>query len=303
MQLFIKAAEIWVPDASGLMLELDASHYGDLMEFEAVSKEIRFGYGEGLPGETWAAAQPLIWKDLDNGHFMRADAAKNSGIVCGVSIPVFSGEFLLAVAVLFCGKGDEATGAIEVWENAAGSSSELKLSEGYYGDLERFEWISRRLTIVRSHGLPGTAWESGMPFMMNDLGSSGTFLRARNAAEAGITTGLAIPFSALGGDVQVLTFLSAKGTPIARRFEIWAVEGDALAMVSGHAESGADLLAQYAGVMFAKGEGEIGKVWLTGKPVIASVADGSSIETGNERALMLPVINAGQLVSVVVLAF
>lgn len=303
MQLFIKAAEIWIPDGDSLSRELYSSHYEDSSEFEAISKDMRFAYGEGLPGETWKAGHPLIWTDLDNGSFKRAEVAKNIGIVCGVSIPVFAGEFLLAVVVLFCGKGDEATGAIEVWGNVAGSANELKLSEGYYGDLERFEWISRRLTIMRNHGLPGVAWGTGKPFMMQDLGGSGTFLRARNAAEAGITTGLAIPFSAFGGDIRILTLLSAKGTPIARRFEIWSVEGDALALVSGHAESGVDLLAKYAGKMIGKGEGELGKVWLTGRPVMAFVAENSSLEAGDERALMLPVINAGRLVSVVVLAF
>ncbi|MEZ5451506.1 MAG: GAF domain-containing protein [Thiothrix sp.] len=303
MQLFIKSAEIWVPDGSYLSRELYSSHYSDASEFETISKDIRFAYGEGLPGETWKAGQPLIWTDLDNGSFKRAEAARNIGLVCGVSIPVFAGDFLLAVVVLFCGKGDEASGAIEVWGNADGSARELKLVEGYYGDLERFEWISRRLAIMRNHGLPGIAWETGQPFMMRDLGSSGTFLRAHNAAEAGITTGLAIPFSIFEGGVRILTFLSAKGTPIARRFEIWSVEGKGLALVSGHAESGVDLLEQYAGVLVAKGEGELGKVWLTGRPRIAFVTGNSSLDGGEERALMLPVINAGRLVSVVVLAF
>lgn len=157
MQLFIKSAEIWVSDGGYLSRELYSSHYSDASEFETISKDIRFAYGEGLPGETWKAGQPLIWTDLDNGSFKRAEAARNIGLVCGVSIPVFAGDFLLAVVVLFCGKGDEASGAIEVWGNADGSARELKLVEGYYGDLERFEWISRRLAIMRNHGLPGIA--------------------------------------------------------------------------------------------------------------------------------------------------
>ena len=35
------------------------------------------------------------------------------------------------------------------------------------------------------------------------------------------TTGLGLPIPVPGGETYVLTLLSARGTPIARRFEIW----------------------------------------------------------------------------------
>lgn len=299
MQLFLKAAEIWQPDARGVSLRLSSSYYGDLVEFADVSQDMTFDFGEGLPGAAWAARRPLVWTDLGIGAFKRTEAAAQAGIACGIAIPILVGDFLLAVAVLFCGKAEAVIGAVEVWENPPGSDTELRLTDGYYGDLERFEWVSRRLSIMRGRGLPGGAWELGGPLILNDLGSSNTFLRARNAAEAGITTGLAMPYLDTEDGVQVLTLLSAKGTPIARRFEIWTPDGEseALRFAAGHCEAGTDLTAKYAGVAVSKGEGPLGEVWLSGKPQVTA---GGAAASG-EPTIVLPVIARARLAAVVAL--
>lgn len=149
MQLFIKAAEVWQPDMASTELQLVDGYYGGLSDFEAVSKEMSFPCGVGLPGETWEKGRPLLWSDLTSDAFMRNQIARHSGIACGLSIPIYAGDFLLAVVVLFAGRGSEVTGAVEVWDNESGSDAELRLAQGYYGELERFEWISRRLSILR----------------------------------------------------------------------------------------------------------------------------------------------------------
>lgn len=61
MQLFIKAAEIWHPEACGKSLILSSYYYGDLYAFAAASKVIDFDYGEGSSGQAWTAQKPLIW--------------------------------------------------------------------------------------------------------------------------------------------------------------------------------------------------------------------------------------------------
>lgn len=295
MKSYVKAAEIWQTGPEGDRLYLSTSYYGDLVEFAEVSKEMGFEYGEGLPGQTWAQARPLVWTDLQTDAFLRAESARRAGIACGLSIPIFAGDFLLAVVVLFFADGDDITGAVEVWGNR-GSDTELKLEEGYYGVLERFEWVSRRLTMMRGRGLPGGAWESGKPLIVNDLGKSNTFLRARNAAESGITTGLAVPFVYGGNDAQVLTFLSAHGTPIARRFEIWLPDAESgkLRFETGHSETGEDLQSMYRDVAFAKGHGARGLAWLTGRPSITA-AEGED----DGPLVLLPVIDDCRLVAVV----
>jgi len=304
MQFFIKAAEVWLPDADELTLKLSSRYYGEYEELASASSQLTFAFGEGLPGQTWAQQRPLVWTELGDALFQRAAAAEKAGIACALSIPIYAGDFLQAVVVLFCGRGSDVTGAVEVWSQSEDSATALKLAEGYYGDLERFEWISRRLSVSRGRGLPGVAWETDSPFVVDDLARSNNFLRARNAAESGITTGLAVPLSNPGKDPQILTFLSAKGTPIARRFEIWRSTGEqgVLEFQTGSCESGTDLDSKYRGQRITRGEGPLGTMALTGRPVIASVDGGNAI-VGKEWMLALPVIVGGRLASIVVLVF
>lgn len=304
MQFFIKAAEVWLPDTDELTLKLSSWYYGEYEELASTSTHLTFAFGEGLPGQTWAQQRPLVWTELGNGLFKRSAEAERAGIACALSIPIYAGDFLQAVVVLFCGKGTDVTGAVEVWSQSEDSATALKLAEGYYGDLERFEWISRRLSVSRGRGLPGVAWETDSPFVVDDLASSNNFLRARNAAESGITTGLAVPLANPGKVPQILTFLSARGTPIARRFEIWRSNGDqgALEFETGFCESGTDLGSKYRGQAIRQGEGPLGIMALTGRPVIAGVEGGDAV-IGKEWMLALPVIVGGRLASIVVLVF
>jgi hypothetical protein len=300
MQLFIKAAEVWQPDATGRALRLCSGYYGSLTEFEATSKIMSFEYGVGLPGQTWAVKRPLVWTNLDDDVFKRSEAAKQAGIKCGASIPIHVGDFLLAVVVLFCGRSDEVKGAVEVWVNQDSSDTELKLSDGYYGELERFEWISRRLTVMKGRGLPGAAWASACPMIMNNLGESSSFLRARKAAEAGITTGLAIPFFDPESNVQIMTLLSARGTPIAHRFEIWSVdsERDALVFEDGYCVSGTDLTELHKDKFITRGMGRLGEVWRSGRPVIT---EQNSVDPAGRKLVTLPLIRDAKLQSIVTL--
>lgn len=298
MSTLIKAAEAWLPNEDGTQLTLGSACYGSLGDFEAISRSMFFKYGEGLPGQAWQQGHPIIWNDLSQDNFKRRNFLSDTGIECGIAIPIQAGSFLLGVLVLFCGKSrisGRAAGALEVWESGTHApENELKLASGYFGDLERFEWVSRKLTIMKGFGLPGEAWEQGKPLLMKDLAESSSFLRAQNAAECGITTGMAIPLSNQPGGIHVVTMLSASGTPIAHQFEIWSPnEEGKLVFEDGylHDIESEKLRDYFKDQSFERGQGPLGEAWLTGRPKI-------SYQPGN-ATIILPVTYHGQLTAII----
>ncbi|SFE22529.1 GAF domain-containing protein [Roseivivax sediminis] len=213
---FVEVSEVWVPE--GDTLRLSGGDYGPMRAFEEASRRTSFARGEGLPGRAWAEGKPIVLKGFDGSYFKRTEAAKAAGLTSAVAIPVFAGKSLKAVLVTLCADDDTCTGAIEVWTEAEGL---LMLDDGYYGAAKHFEWVSQHTHFPKGQGLPGGVWASGTPTLMRDLGSGYRFIRADSAGKAGLTTGLGLPVPRPGGETCVLTLLSARGTPIARRFEIW----------------------------------------------------------------------------------
>ncbi len=213
---FIQVTEVWVPDRDRLVLESGA--YGDLGAFAEASRATSFAKGEGLPGKAWVEARPVVLKGFDGSYFKRTEAAAEAGLTAAVAVPVFAGPDLKAVLVVLCGDDEARTGAIEVW---AAKDDLMMLDDGYYGAAKQFEWVSQHTHFPRGQGLPGGVWSSATPMLMRDLGSGYRFIRAESAGRAGLTTGLGLPVPVPSGQDYVLTLLSARGTPIARRFEIW----------------------------------------------------------------------------------
>lgn len=298
MKTFIKVAEIWVPSKTGAQLELASGLYGTLDDFKTASEQTRFDYYQGLPGIAWAVGHPVATTEFAQSCFKRTQAAKNAGLTSAIAVPIFSGEFLMAVVVFLCGDDEFHAGAIEVWANDPERSNELGVIDGYYGTLDYFEFISRKTKIMKGFGLPGQVWEQGLPVLMADLGESESFIRGRDAKNAGITTALGLPLSDKAGQVYLMTFLSAKATPIARQIEIWLPDHkrERLVFKDGFSEKATDLAADYAAKTFAKGKGAMGRVWLTGVPTIV---DEYGV-TGSVGALLMPIINQGELTAVVV---
>lgn len=299
MSQFLKAIEVWRPSALDGRLHLASQSYGEQSVFAMLSTGISFGYDEGLPGVTWAEKRPLLWTDLESSEFLRAETVAKLGIVSGMTLPVFAGEILLAVVTLFFASEDEATGVVELWKNSESDDNELQLEDGFYGSLTRFEWVSRRLSVVRGSGLPGGAWELQRPVVLNDLAENRNFLRARNATEAGVMTGLALPYFDPRGDTQVCTMLSTEKAPIARRFEVWRLEKGSLRFDSGQCSTEVDLKALYRGVRFAKNEDVLGKIWLTGIPLVRDYS--AEIDGEQHAALYLPQFVNGRLRAIVVM--
>jgi hypothetical protein len=309
MKTFIRVVELWVPDRTRTRLEYGGGLGGSAFsEFMALSENTLFAYDEGLPGKAWACGHPIVLTEFSSTEYKRADDAKEAGLSCAVALPVFAGEFLMAVMVLLCGDDGHHVGAIELWHNDPERSHEMSLVNGYYGSAKAFEFNSRHMRFGRGYGLPGRAWKAGMPVIIKDLAHTRQFLRWEEASELGISCGVGIPCKGASDQISdqtfVLTLLSAPATPIAARFEIWVPNAsrDALVFQSGDCNQRTDLDALYRDRSISRGEGSIGGAWATGMPTIcedlkrdlssqASLARGS----GMKQVIVLPVIENAQL--------
>ena len=297
---FVQVTEVWTPQDG--VLRLACGSYGDLAAVEEASRRTSFARGEGLPGKAWAEARPVVLKGFDGSYFKRTEAAAEAGLTAAVAVPVFDRDTLKAVLVVLCGDDDARTGAIEVWAERDGF---LMLEDGYYGRAEHFEWVSRHTHFARGQGLPGGVWATGHPMLMRDLGSGYRFVRADSAAKAGLTTGLGLPVPVPGGADHVLTLLSARGTPLARRFEIWdarparvgkgggAILLDGICEREGKLWSGTEVepprVAPWAGI--------VGQALGRGQPVVQQ--GNPVLSHGYDRVVALPIHVGGGLSHVV----
>lgn len=298
---FIQVCEVWVPEGDRLVHA--GGDYAGLARFEDASRRTEFAKGEGLPGKAWAQARPVVLKGFDGSYFQRIEAAKEAGLTRAVAVPVFAGETLKAVLVVLCGDDAERIGAIEVWtEDRDGL---LMLNDGYYGAAEEFEFVSKHTHFPRGQGLPGGVWAAQAPILMRDLGSGYRFIRASAAGKAGLTTGLGLPVSTPGDVPHVLTLLSARGTPIARRFEIW----DARAAGRGTARLTDGICEREGPLWRDEGDGTrgdapsalawkgmVGQVLGSGLPVVAR---GSGLPAGYEVFVGLPIYRGETLAHIV----
>ena len=300
MKTFIRVFELWIPDRTRTRLEFGGSLCGDVFsEFCALSESALFAYNEGLPGKAWAAGRPIVLTELSNSDFKRAGEAREAGLKCAIALPVFAGEFLMAVLVMFCGDDGMNIGAIELWHNDPEVSHELGLVDGYYGTAGAFEFNSRHTRFPRGYGLPGRAWKAGMPLIIKDLHNAKQFMRKEEASEIGITCGVGIPYKTAVEQTWVVTLLSAQSTPIAGRFEIWMPNEARSALVfdSGDCIKNTDLNAHFGSRTIGKGEGSIGGTWATGMPAIVenlaheeTVPATLALSSGLNQMVTLPVI-------------
>lgn len=131
--------EVWEPNDLR-ELALTSGYYGQLGAFEDISRLIRFQRGRGLPGIVWERGLPHIIPDLrSSSAFIRAAAARTSGIAAGLGIPLYQGKEVAQLLVLLSATSTPLARAFEVWTVAPGG--ELALSEFYYasdhGHVER----------------------------------------------------------------------------------------------------------------------------------------------------------------------
>lgn len=298
IRTFIEISEIWVPEGDRLVQA--GGNYGGYGEFAAASGRESFAKGEGLPGKAWQEARPVVLKQFDGSYFKRTEAARAAGLTSAVAIPVFAADTLKAVLVLLCSDDDVRTGAIEVWAETDGL---LMLEDGYYGAARHFEWVSQHTHFPRGQGLPGGVWAANTPMLMRDLGSGYKFIRADSAGRAGLTTGLGLPVPVPGGRTYVLTLLSARGTPIARRFELWDARASRVGvnkeavLADGICAREGPLWDEDNPKRIAAWQGHIGKVLGTGLPVVEQ--GGAGIGPGYDTVVALPIYHGDTIAHVV----
>lgn len=298
---FVKATEVWAPAPNTDELQFVSGSYGALDAFRDASTRHRFGYGLGLAGTAWSARRPVLMR-TDDVSFERPEAAAAAGITCAIAIPTFAGDLLTGVVVFLCGDEESNVGAIEVWRCDTTRGHDMTLSDGYFGRLDRFEFIARHTSFRRGTGLPGLVWESGAPVLMHELGRSGQFVRSAGAGEAGISTGLGIPAGPDADDRYVIAFLSSSSTPIARVVEIWRRDGDDLVFGEGFHEGGTDLAERHRGVRIRARQGTIGRALFRQMPVVSTFVGPLGEELGCTSLVAIPVLDGGRCTEVVTLA-
>ncbi len=306
---FIRVVEIWLPDAQHTLLEFGGGLYGKATRFGAKSRQMCFGRGEGLPGRAWDEGRPIVLNQFEGSGFRRTELAHEEGLTSGIALPVFSGQTLKAVLVIFCGDDAQHAGAIELWRNDPAASRDMTLDDGYYGRTEdAFEFISRRTSFRKGVGLPGMAWEAGLPVFLADLGKGGRFLRSDSAQKVGINRGFAFPCASRGPDSYVLAFLSALATPIVRRLEIWqpTTGGAQLQLAEGFCEMQGELKPGSVAGGIGPGQGLLGAVWADAVPRVSEQATaepgppGAAAQAAGLASLAaLPVLHEGRVVAVV----
>ncbi len=308
MNTFIRATEIWLPAPDQPLLVCGGGWYGEARQFGSISRSMCFGLGEGLPGRAWDEGRPIVLRQLEGTYFMRAVAARAAGIACAVAMPVFTEGRLGAVVVFFCGGDTADRGAIELWRNDPRVATDMTLVDGCYGTAaQAFESLSRETYLPRGSGLPGLAWQRGAAVLIDDLGNARRFVRAEDAAAAGVQRGLALPCTSLGHESYVMTFLSAAESPVARRIESWvAGDGATPERHFGHCE----VLGPLPGGEALAAGSTIGRVFASGVPALSVRADSEPGELGASAAraglgavLAMPVIGDEGVREVAVLYF
>ena len=296
---FIRATEIWLPSPDGSNIELSGGLYGTLDYFAAISRGMRFAYGEGLPGQVWRAGHPIVLKDLRASYFRRGDAAMTEGLSCAVAMPCFASGQLSAVLILFCGDDRYSVGALELWSLNEGDDN-LSLVDGYFGSARAFEKATRATAFARGVGLPGRVWDNARPEILADIGAGERFVRRDEAVRVGINRAIGIPCPTPDGKPWILTCLSARNSPIAGRFEHWrrSPEQGGLTFVDGYCESGIELARLYADKVISDGAGVLTRACRKGVPLLdedlatdtSNAVAVNAVEAGLRSMVVLPVV-------------
>ncbi len=140
-----------------------------------------------------------------------------------LAIPVFCGAELRSIVTLVGKSRAGASGVFEIWE-PHGPYRDLRLTEGYFGRLERFQNVSSFVRFEIGSGLPGQAAMLGQAIIHDDLQNHPGFLRAAGASAGELQTAIALPIFNPNFAAAVL-LISSRSTPLARCVEVWTPVG------------------------------------------------------------------------------
>lgn len=197
---------------------------------------------------------------------------------------------------------------VEVWR-PDGSGDKLRWAAGHYDAAPEFGAVSRDTTFAMGEGVPGQVWETGRPVLLDGLVGT-NFVRVAAAADAGLGSVLAIPYRRRGRIQAVVVFLMNVRRDLCGVAEVWTPDRDGgpqLELHRGYYSGLTHFGAASQQVRFARGEGLPGRVWQTGRPLVApdvaswdafvrrSPAEADHIKTG----IGIPLFVDGGLESVV----
>ncbi len=274
---FIRAIEIWQPELESSVvgvhgkvetfLKLADCYYEGASDFEALSRDHYVRFNEGLAGQSWAEGRPKILHDLQSHDCVRGEAAVKAGFNCTVAVPVFSGDNLKSVVMLFCSDDKKAVGSVEIWHKPK-DTNEIALDDGYFQTDYAFQAETRQMKFMRGFGIAGIVWGTQLPFIMSNLGRNKRFVRSESAFRTGLSRGMGLPCGRKTEDeAWVLTLLSSSETPIADRFECWVPQENGLVFSNGACAQEKGLSDRY-NTKFFLNEGTLATVWKTGIPAL-----------------------------------
>lgn len=96
--------ELWEIDEEEQVLQCQSNWYNNNLsiEFQTITKQIRFAPGIGLPGRVWASGTPQWFADIIQDHnCLRSEVAKKEGIHSGFGFPIISDRKILGIIVFF----------------------------------------------------------------------------------------------------------------------------------------------------------------------------------------------------------
>jgi hypothetical protein len=181
----------------------------------------------------------------------------------------------------------------EVWTP---DGDNLQLAGGEYGALSDFAEVSRTTSFAKGQGLPGRAWAEQRPIVMSTLGEAG-FVRSEAAAEAGLTSAVAIPVFAGSELKAVLVVMCGVNADQAGAIEIWEDRNERLRLDDGYYGHAESFAAASREMSFGHGQGLPGGVWAANTPIllrdlgraVAFLRSRQASETGLKTGLGVPI--------------
>lgn len=139
--------ELWGVDPAGGKLTCLELWHEDLPQFDALAaqtRRIRFGPGEGLPGQVWQTGEPLIIRDLaTDAAFLRTRSALAAGIVSALGFPIFSGNRIIGVmAFMSCQPLEPVAGLLDLLKTIGSQVGQFVARKTLQEELKRFVSLS-----------------------------------------------------------------------------------------------------------------------------------------------------------------
>jgi len=216
-----------------------------------------------------------------------------------VAYPVVDRQRITSVVLMELAIESQTTAGVEVWTSRPGRS-ELGLGASRYAGLEHFGRLSRHVCFPRGSGVPGLAWDTGLPRLVEHVAESSDFMRRSGAESAGLDMALGIPISKGHQLLAVLLLLSSRDRPLARATELWlpGKRGDSLRLAcsSGVYRDAEHVARASRRLDRPAGDGWIGRAWATRCPQIVSDPSAAALqrdgaaEDGLSTALAIPIL-------------